>query len=234
MAIKHRILSTASLPQPLIELVELNRLAIDVVPFIKINSLVSKSLSQQVLSLYDHPIRAVFTSAQSVIHLPHAAGIAWDIYCIGNATLDAVNVTFPGAHIAGTADNAKQLAQIIIDDNSDKDILFFCGDIRRDDLPDALTHAGIAVKEIIVYHTELTPQRIQQYYDAVLFFSPSGVQSFFSLNSVPDTTTLFAIGSTTADTIKQYTTANNIITGYKPGKYILINTLLAHFQQQLT
>src|SRR5258706_9822828 len=47
--------------------------------------------------------------------------------------------------------------------------------------------------------------RAEKVYDGILFFSPSGVESFFNTNEVNEQTILFAIGNTTATEIKKYT-----------------------------
>jgi uroporphyrinogen-III synthase len=105
---------------------------------------------------------------------------------------------------------------------NEKEVIFFCGNLRRNELPDALRTKGIEVKEVIVYKTSLVPVSINKRYDAVLFFSPSAAESFFSKNSVPRNTALFVMGETTAVSIKKYST-NPIITGDEPDKNKLIS-----------
>ena len=83
------------------------------------------------------------------------------------------------------------LAEKIIPEINDREVIFFCGNLRRNDLPDALRQKGITVREITVYQTSLTPVTIEKEYDAVLFFSPSAAESFFSKNSLPAKTVLF-------------------------------------------
>ena len=45
-------------------------------------------------------------------------------------------------NILGTADNAEQLAEKIIKDSIYKKFIFFCGDQRRDELPEKLKNNG--------------------------------------------------------------------------------------------
>ena len=65
-------------------------------------------------------------------------------------------------------------------------------------------------------------------YFGILFFSPSAVQSFFSKNKVADKTILFAIGNTTANEIKKYST-NKIIISDEPGKENLVTKMIEYF-----
>jgi uroporphyrinogen-III synthase len=85
-----------------------------------------------------------------------------------------------------------------------------------------LKATNIDVKEITVYQTALTPKKIDKEYDAILFFSPSAAESFFKSNRLPAQTSVFVIGSTTADTVRRYT--NNLpVSADKPNKIELIN-----------
>jgi uroporphyrinogen-III synthase len=99
-------------------------------------------------------------------------------------------------NIKDTASTASKLAEKIIPVINAAEVVFFCGNLRRSELPEALVQKGIAVKEIIVYKTSLAPVSINKKYDAVIFFSPSAAESFFSRNSVPRNTALFVMGET--------------------------------------
>ncbi|MEX0648952.1 MAG: uroporphyrinogen-III synthase [Balneolaceae bacterium] len=100
-----------------------------------------------------------------------------------------------------------ELAKLIISDldNSEKEnttILHFCGDKRREELRQILSQADLHVKDIVVYETRLKHVTLPaEKPDAILFYSPSAVQSFrnsggFESGSLPG---LFAIGNTTAE-----------------------------------
>ncbi len=55
-----------------------------------------------------------------------------------------------------------------------------------------------------MYKTTLNPKKFDRQFDAVLFFSPSGVQSFFSENNIAIGKAI-CIGKTTASEAKKYT-----------------------------
>src|SRR5690606_9230327 len=72
---------------------------------------------------------------------------------------------------------------------------------------------NIAFEEIKVYNTTLTPKKFERQFEAVLFFSPSGVRSYCEVNlqgglrqhlaGTPPT--FVCIGTTTASEAKKYT-----------------------------
>lgn len=225
-----RILSTAILEQPLADKAADNGIALDMAPFIKIKIIDTEAVDVSIKNAYNAEATVVFTSSNAVdtITAHKAEQPHWRIYCIGHITARKVNEAYPGS-IAGMAENAAQLAEVIIKDDI-KEVIFFCGDKRRDDLPELLKQAGIVVNEVVVYGTVHTPLQITQPYDGVLFYSPSGVESFFSVNSVADDTVLFAIGNTTAAEIKKYS-GNKIIIADHPGKTALMEKAIVYYEE---
>ena len=107
------------------------------------------------------------------------------------------------------SDYAAELASIIFNKYPKISFTFFCGNIRRDVLPDALQLAQIVVDEVEVYETILTPHKITSDTDGILFFSPSAVESYLQENKIEDEI-CFCIGNTTAEALK-YATPNIII-----------------------
>ena len=67
--------------------------------------------------------------------------------------------------------------------------------------------------EVIETYLSITQPKAMGNFDAVLFYSPSGVESYLQNNSLEDCTS-FAIGETTAQSLKKYT--DNIITATQP------------------
>lgn len=159
----------------------------------------------------------------------------WKIFCIGSATRQRVAGAFGEDKIAGTADSAGALAEVILHYASSspiEELVFFCGDQRRDELPQKLTEGGIPVQELVVYTTLRTPHKLEQAYDGIAFFSPSAVHSFFSVNmTLPEQTLLFAIGQSTADAVGPYT-KNQLIVSGTPDKKGLIRLAIEHFKNK--
>ena len=105
--------------------------------------------------------------------------VGWKIFCLEGKTKETVlNSLLPKKNIIATAENAETLSQKIIE-HGVKEIIFFCGDKRRNDLPDGLKKAGIIVHEVVVYETLEVPAIAAGDIDGILFFSPSAVRKFF-------------------------------------------------------
>jgi uroporphyrinogen-III synthase len=154
----------------------------------------------------------------------------WTIYCISHATKQAVEKHFGKDAVAGVADNAKVLAELMIAELEDDQVIFFCGDQRRDYLPDELRKNDIEVTEIIVYQTILLPHKIEKSYNGILFFSPTAVASFFQKNKSIDQAILFAIGETTANEIRNFS-ENKILVAPEPSKRSLLDEAIGFFEQ---
>jgi uroporphyrinogen-III synthase len=57
--------------------------------------------------------------------------------------------------------------------------------LRKETLPQALKEGGIKFNEIEVYQTALAPLKyLIENFDAIMFFSPSAVESYLSNNKI--------------------------------------------------
>ncbi|HEV2481878.1 MAG TPA: uroporphyrinogen-III synthase [Puia sp.] len=225
------VLSTRALPAALIEEAATKGITIDAVPFIATAKLQDDTLTKRLADLVDRPLTAIFTSTNAVTAIEKAMSPGWKIFCLNGATRRAAAERFGENAIAGTADSAAELAEVIIsrgsfgESETRDECWFFCGDKRRDELPDRLNAAGWQVHEVVVYQTILTPQRIDKTYDVIVFFSPSAVESFFSMNTMGPQVRLFAIGRTTAAAIRAKC-PNPVSMSEKPDEQILIRQIL--------
>ncbi|MEP6615153.1 MAG: uroporphyrinogen-III synthase [Ginsengibacter sp.] len=206
-------------------------IVIDELSFIKTDINPDQKIWQRIASLSNQHITAVFTSMTAVgaISKYILEKPSWDVYCIGTTTASLAEKLFSEENIRGTGENALQLSRVIIED-APSNVVFFCGDQRRNELPEALHIAGIEVEELVVYTTTGTPQTLLLPYDGILFFSPSAADSFFSANCIAPGIPLFAIGTTTAAAIRNYT-QNEIITAGIAGKSGLVQLMIHHFRE---
>ena len=231
---KAQILSTVLLDLPLIDKAHKAGITLDAVPFIQVVDITDENdLREQIETLYKERITAVFTSVNAVRAICEQVYFSkpkWKIYCIGSATRNAVLEYFDPAAIGGIANDSAALAGII-KQNGVKEVVFFCGDKRLDTLSYSLESSCITVNEVIVYQTIEVPRFIEKDYDGILFFSPSGVNSFFSLNTIDEGTVLFAIGGTTANAIKEQTD-NRIIISELPSKEYMVERSIQYFQKR--
>lgn len=225
------ILCTRPLTASLIDEAADAGILVDELSFIETESIVPVEVQQEIELAATEIATVVFTSmnaVNAVITLLDDQQPEWAIYSIGNATARLVKEYFGQEKIAGTANDAAELAELIMEDGFTDEVTFFCGDQRRDELPDLLRQQDIEVNEIMVYQTIATPHKIDKEYFGILFFSPSAVKSFFSKNKVPAKTVFFAIGNTTANEIKKFS-ANKIIISDEPGKENLVQKMIEYF-----
>jgi uroporphyrinogen-III synthase len=233
---RYKVLSTKKLHASLLLLAEATEIEILEKEFISIQPLAPNLALGKVIPFLDgKPYSVVFTSANAASVLDDIfQGLdmyptpKWKVFCLAGRTKDALPVTIPDEAIMGTGVNAADLAQQIIA-KEEKEVVFFCGNQRRDDLPQMLLKAGIGVQEVIVYETLELPSLADEDLDGVLFFSPSAVHSFFSMNQLPAKTVCFAIGLTTASAIADYTD-NKIITSEGTSQEMMMATMLFYFQ----
>ena len=227
------ILSTRPLGEALVANAAKNNVVLDSRAFICVQKMIALETLIKIKELATQKATVVFTSMNAVeivaeiITGMHAVS-DWRIYCMGGNTLSLVKNIWTNNHIKGTGKNAATLAEKIIADQVDS-IHFFCGKIRREELPTILRKEKIQVNEWIVYETILTPSTIEKTYDGILFFSPSAVESFFSVNQTIGASVLFAIGTTTETVIKKFT-KNKIVTGDFPEKEQLLNKAIQYLQ----
>ena len=123
-------------------------------------------------------------------------------FCIGPKT-EALLVN-NGFEVIKSPLNAKELAYFITEKYNKDHFSFFCGGSRRAELPQILKEHSVSFEEIKVYTTLLKSMSFKQHFDALLFFSPSGVQSFIANNHLKNTLAV-CIGSTTAAEAQKHT-----------------------------
>ena len=215
-----RILSTKKLSKALkkkfsdakIELVEKN--------FIQ-----TKSISFETPQLNDY---LVFTSKQavkSVLKSDVKNVHSISCLCVGSKTRNFLEKK--GFTVIESADYAEDLIQIINSKYKSNSFTFFCGNIRKNTIPNYFQQNKIAYNETIVYETKLKPHQIKEPFDGVLFFSPSGVNSFLEKNSLKNRI-CFCIGTTTAKALENRT--KNIVIASQPTVEHVINEVIKYYK----
>lgn len=100
--------------------------------------------------------------------------------------------------------HASELSTFIIAHYPKERFLHFCGNLALDVLDRNLPLQNISYRKITVYNTDLLYPQVTRPYDAVVFFSPSGVRSFLKKNEIRGKQ-LFSIGYTTEKELAKYT-----------------------------
>ena len=148
---------------------------------------------------------AIFTSQQAVrSFLEKSQGVLSikNCFCVGHKTKFLLEEN--GLKVIETGQNATELAQNIVKNYKNCIFHYFCGTIRREELPKVLKSEKIGLFEVKTYKTVLKTKKFDQNWDGILFFSPSGVASYISENKDQRNTHAFCIGQTTAASAKKH------------------------------
>ncbi|MGS2725612.1 hydroxymethylbilane synthase [Psychroserpens sp. BH13MA-6] len=117
-----------------------------------------------------------------------------NIYCVGRRTKRLVERKI--GKVKHTENNAKALAEHLIEFMEGTTATYFCSDMRLDELPSILKDNHIDLHEVVAYETKYDATKIPQSVEGVMFYSPSTVQSYKQEND--DDVVAFCIGETTA------------------------------------
>lgn len=180
----------------------------------------------------------VFTSVNAVKALEEMmrAGLQVrpevQIFAVGSKTREALRELGLEAKIPFQQDGA-HLAGLIIEEGKIDSVIYFHGNISRDEMTDALVEAGIEVIEVEVYTTNILPVQLPGVsVEAILFYSPSAVEGFrrgqgFGQPLPP----LFAIGPTTAAALEEQTD-QQIQVAEKPDTRMLLQAVSTYLFRQ--
>ena len=176
-----------------------NDLQVDSEDFVKtspnrIPAKVLKAKMQNVIITSQNAVEALLTNVS-------AQELQFEnIYCVGRRTRRLIEDRI--GKVKHFEKNAKKLAEHMVDHLEGTEVTFFCSNMRMDDVPDILTNSGITVNEIEAYKTKFTPVAVPENVKAVLFFSPSTVESYLELNT-PDKQA-YCIGESTAKEARKH------------------------------
>ena len=118
-----------------------------------------------------------------------------NIYCVGRRTKRKIERQI--SKVTHVENTAKELAKYLIKQKDIQEITFFCGNKKRDELTEILVKNNVKVNEIEVYRTLLNTRKFDDKFDGILFYSPSGIESYLVDNNNFDAVA-FCIGLTTA------------------------------------
>lgn len=200
--------------------------------FITTQSIISEDIKRQITLLATQKKLVLFTSASAVISVLEQLGSTkpdWQFYSISGSTKDAIVRYWGAEKILGFGNDALEILEKMKNETP-QEIIFFCGNKRLDTLPTTLAERGFTVKEIVVYGTVFNPQNFKNNFDALMFYSPSGVESYLSENNIAEATVLFSIGKTTANALHQKVN-NEVIISAQPDKNILVQTVIDFYKK---
>ncbi len=122
------------------------------------------------------------------------------IYCVGRRTKKLIEQKI--GKVTHSENNAKNLANYLVDYIEGTEATYFCSNLRLDELPKILEENNITVNEVEAYQTVYSSIKVDESTEGVMFYSPSTVQSYMSQNKPKNIA--FCIGETTAKEAMKY------------------------------
>ena len=223
-----KVLSTKTLDPAMLQYAQTKQLELTCIDFIETSALAFNETTVDT-NTYD---AVVFTSANAVEYFFSNATASSlinnkAIYGLQGKTNEALLSHHLNA--VATAASAAELAQVIIAGHKVKSVLHVCGNLKLTALEEALSFSGISYQHLLVYQTvKQTAQKVTDDFDAILFFSPSGVESFLVENELKNELLCCCIGKTTAAALKQKT--NHIILPGEPTPLAMLNAVAAYLE----
>ncbi len=153
-----------------------------------------------------NPIKNVIFTSQNAVEAMLYCFAATEldftnIYCVGRKTKRLIEKKI--GKVAHFEPSAEKLANYLTEKAKEESFTFFCGNKRREDLPEILSKNNMVVNEVECYKTQLTSKEIEEKYNGILFYSPSGIESYLIENKVEDRIA-FCIGETTASEARKH------------------------------
>ncbi|MFT6065819.1 MAG: hydroxymethylbilane synthase [Paraglaciecola sp.] len=148
-----------------------------------------------------------------------------NIYCVGRRTKKLIENRI--GKVVKVAKNAKTLAAYLSSALENKEVTYFCSNIRMDILPAYLQTHDIIVNEIEAYKTMLSPNKLEDAVSGVLFYSPSGIESYLKENTTDKVA--FCIGETTAVEARKY--FKNVKVAHMPSVDSVLELVNNHYSK---
>jgi hydroxymethylbilane synthase len=123
-----------------------------------------------------------------------------NIFCVGRRTKKLIENRI--GKVTKVAKNAEALAAYLAKELENKEVTYFCSNVRMDILPAYLQTSDIVVNEVEAYKTMLSPDKLNDEISGVLFYSPSGIESYLQENGKDKVA--FCIGETTAKEARKH------------------------------
>ena len=184
-------------------------------------------LSIELISSFNHLIFTSQNAVLSVLNNENHTFLKDKIcFCVGIKTKQLLEEN--GFNVEHFFNYADELVLYLLENHFDKEFTFFSGNLRKDTIPTTFQKHNIIFEEIEVYKTVLTPHKVDNQLDGILFFSPSAVQSYLKENTILNEI-CFCIGTTTAAEIEK--SAKNIVIANRPTVENVIIKSINYFKE---
>jgi len=189
------------------------------------------------------PFKGIFTSQNAVAaflsheHLSTALPMLEGVYCVGERS--AQKLRKKGIVVLAVADSAMALKELlfstakelkeVVCEQDKAPMYYFCGNLHLPTLPEAFAAAKLPLNIRIVYETNGVEKAFDRPFEALFFYSPSGVAAFTNKNKIGDAFVV-AIGPTTAQAVAEHT--KQYAVAKKPSFAHMLSALRAHYPKK--
>ncbi|AUS05241.1 hydroxymethylbilane synthase [Pseudotamlana carrageenivorans] len=123
-----------------------------------------------------------------------------NIYCVGRRTKRLIENKI--GKVTHTENNAKKLADYLVEYMDGTEVTYFCSNLRLDVLPNILGENNIKITEVEAYQTKFDGFKVADTVESAMFYSPSCVDSFVKHNK--QEVIAFCIGDTTVKAARKH------------------------------
>ena len=183
----------------------------------------------QPFSIPKKPNYWVFSSQNAVRSLlanPTASAHQNPILCVGEKTKSLLEEN--EQKVIKTTRNMLELVDFIQKTMKNEHFLHICGNRKLADFAAGMQKAGISYAEVTAYHTHMVSRVQTPEPQGLLFYSPSGVESYLQTNSI-GASWCFCIGETTATAVRPLT--EHLTVSPKPDADLLVAAAATHFRR---
>jgi uroporphyrinogen-III synthase len=196
---KMKILFTKEIPNDFLKGKLNPKLEYECTPLLKIETLLQQDFKSKILIGTNY----IVTSQNAVEAISHLK-LTEHFFVVGKKTAKKLNEL--NFHVEHFENSAAELGKYLVENKIPVSWNYFCGNNRRDELIQILEKNNHPVNEIICYNSVPVQEKLNtENHEAIVFFSPLGVQSFFQNNQIQAGCVIFAIGNTTKFEIKKFT-----------------------------
>jgi uroporphyrinogen-III synthase len=144
------------------------------------------------------------------------------VFCVGTRTQSALEEGGFSVHqrFSSASDMANEVTKL------GQPATFICGSKRLPIVEEVFRDKQLKLQVLVVYKTTRTPRKFFEKWDAILFFSPSGVHSFHEQNK--QAPLAICIGETTAECAQTY--GHPTVLSKNQTKKSVVQAAVDHFQ----
>lgn len=197
-----------------IQVIEADFIKTEIISFTKL-----KTLPNRLIFTSQNAVRSVLQHSENKIlkKIP--------VFCVGRKTATLLQEN--GWQVEKHWDYATDLAKEVASHHKQHRYTFFTGNIRSPQIGTIFREKRISLEEVQTYRTYLTSHQIKNKVQGILFFSPSGVESYLQKNSFGDEA-LFCIGNVTAKAVMG--NSNRVMVASQPTIESVIVRCIKYFE----